>query len=529
MRDDPQRSTTARRRWTWFIAMAVLAWCATTAQAQQPTHGGTLTIGYHIQLAAGLDVMSTTNVRDDIAQMVFEPLMTFDENFEAAPILATAWATSTDQLTWTFELRQGATFHDGTPFTAADVAASFGRFMEMAQRRGEFSRVAGWRAIDAAAFEITLSTPWAALTEALAMPSGAFVVMPTRVAEAYPTSPIPIEVLADNVGTGPYRLVSVDREREYVFERFEDYVSPPGEPSGFAGARHAYVDRIVILPITDRSTRSAALFAGEVDLTTEHPAEDLARLNATASTQASPALPGLRVYLKLNLFDGPFTDPVLRRAVMAAIDHEMVMAAQGPNELWRVNPTPRFQQPQWMWDPIAFEYYPNDLELARYLVEQSDYDGRVIRFMHNTDWVNPMRTGPVVQELMRDIGLNVELITVDTATFFSLWTQFDQWDIKSSAGGSEVTTSYLDAASRTRNGLRWPGWPPEWDYYLGVVQTEADRDVRKDALRNLYRLSAEMGAEIYLGEVSVVYGARDYVRNVPTWPIPNFWNVWLDR
>ena len=141
---------------------------------------------------------------------------------------------------------------------------------------------------------------------------------------------------------------------------------------------------------------------------------------------------------------------------MAAIDHEMVMAAQGPSELWRVNPTPRFQHPQWMWDPIAFEFYPNDLELARYLVERSDYDGRVIRFMHQTDWVNPMRTGSVGQELMRDIGLNVELITVDTATFLSLWTQFGQWDIKSSAGGSEVTASHLDAASRSRDRQRWP-------------------------------------------------------------------------
>ena len=530
MRDQHRTFTNPGRRWPLVVAVATaLVWLMSMGHAQEPQSGGTLTIGYHIQLADGLDVMATTNVRDDVAQMVFEPLMTFDENFEASPILAASWHTSDDELTWTFYLREGVTFHDGTPMTAADVEASFTRFMNMGQRRGEFARVEAWRAVDENTFEITVETPWAALSESLSMPSAAFVVMPTRVAEAYADSRLPIEAIDDNVGTGPYRLVTVERERRYVFERFEDYVSPPGEPSGFAGARHAYVDQIVLLPITEDATRSAALFAGEVDLSTEHPAEDLQRLISTATTQAQPALPGLRVYLKLNLFDGPFTDPVLRRAVMAAIDHEMVMAAQGPRELWRVNPTPRFQEPQWMWDPIAYEYYPNDLALARFLVEQSDYDGRTIRFMHNTDWENPMRTGPVVQELMRDIGLNVELITVDTATFFSLWTQFDTWDIKSSAGGSEVTTSYLDAASRTRDGQRWPGWPPEWDYYMEVVQTESDRDVRKNALRNLYRLSAEMAAEIYLGEVSVVYGARDHVRNVPSWPIPNYWNVWLDR
>lgn len=513
-----------------FGAIAAAVLLLGTAWAQEEAqYGGTLTVGYHIQLAAGLDEMATTDVRTEIAQMVFQPLITYNEAAEPSPVLAESWQVSDDNLTWTFNLQQGVTFHDGTSMTASDVEASFNRFMSMGGRRGEFARVEDWRAVDDHTFEIVLSTPWPALAEGLGMPSAGFVVLPTRVVDKYGDEWIPIEAMEDNVGTGPYMLVSVDREREYVFERFDNYVSPEGEPSGLAGARHAYVDRIVLLPIPEDATRSAALFAGEVDLTTEHPTEDLDRLNVDPNTQASPALPGLRVYLKLNLFDGPFTDPVLRRALRAALDHEQIMAAQGPAELWRVNPTPRFQEPQWMWDPLPYEYYRNDLELARYLVEQSDYDGRVIRFMHNLDWENPLRTGPVVQEIMRDIGLNVELIQVDTATFFSLWTDFTEWDIKSSAGGSVVTTAYLDAASRTRDGQRWPGWYPEWDYYNDVVQENPDLDARKNAIREMYRISMEMAAEFYLGEVSVLFAGRDYVRNLPSWPKANFWNVWLNQ
>ena len=221
MNDRFRSSHTRDGRWPLVVALAMaLIWFMSMSQAQEPQYGGTLTIGYHIQLADGLDVMATTNVRDDVAQMVFEPLMTFDENFEPSPILAASWHTSDDELTWTFELRQGVTFHDGTPMTAADVEASFTRFMNMGQRRGEFARVEAWRAVDDDTFEITVTEPWVALGESLSMPSAAFVGMPTRVAEAYADARLPIEAIEDNIGTGPYRLASVDRERRYEFERF---------------------------------------------------------------------------------------------------------------------------------------------------------------------------------------------------------------------------------------------------------------------------------------------------------------------
>lgn len=502
-----------------IVLLAVLA----ASYAQTPRHGGTLTVAYSTDPVT-MDTMVNISPPREVRSLVFEPLVDFDASFTPRPTLAASWETSADGLTWTFYLREDVVFHDGAPMTSADVVASFERLKRVGQRATEFRVVQSAEAVDDYTVNFNLSEPWAAFTESLSMPGGGLTVYPAWVVEKWGDNTL----TSDFIGTGPYRVVEIITGERYVFERFEDYVSPPGEPSHLAGARHAYADRIVVLPIPDPSTRVAALMTGEIDLATSIPGDDLARMNADPNVNTFVSMPGYRLYMKLNTVQGPFTDPLLRYAVRAAIDSEAVMATQGPADLWRVNNTPRFQEGMWMWHDNVAPYFQNDMELARYLVQASDYDGETIRFMASPGRAHEYRTFIIVEEALRDIGLNIEVVTVDSATFNQRRADNGAWEAKVAGGTPTSPVSYLNSSAVDRRGARWPWVTAEWDYYFAETQRNPDLEARSDALWHLYRLHTEGAGELWFGDVFWFNAARANVHGVPTdggdmlW-LPNVW------
>ena len=524
-------STRPRNRMQAVLcAVATMALAVTAlAQAQEePRVGGTLTVGFHASLEV-MDVMGVTATRDEIWQMVFEPLVTMNAGLEPVGVLAESWSVDEDGLVWTFRLREGVTFHDGEPLTAADVAASYERLMLVGARRGEFVRITNLEVIDDHTIEFHTAEPWGALPETFSMPSGAFVVYPQWVVEALGDELMSITEVDLMIGTGPYQVEEIVPAERLVFTRFEDYTQPHGEASGWAGPRGQYLDEIVVLPITDEATRSLALFAGEVDIADQLPPEDVVRLEADPGTVAAYREPGRRTYLKMNDKHGPFTDHLLRQAVQIAIDLEEAMFTQGPEESWRVNPFVRYQEGQWMWDgEVMAPYYQADLERGRELVAQSTYDGELIRYLTRPDLPDQYRPTSVVLELLQDLGLNAELMVVDGATFTDVRRDLTAWEIKSAGGGSVVPLSYLDASGIDRNGEPWNWVGDDWFEQLEIIASELDEDIRREAVLELNRISAEAAGEVWLGDLFSVVGVRDNVRNIPDWHYMRLFDVWLE-
>ncbi len=512
-----------------FSIILMLSLVATMAFAQEGRSGGTLTIGYHNSLQTA-DVMGSTATRDEIWQLVYEPLITMDENLEPAPILAESWEVAEDGLSWTIRLRQGVKFHDGTDMTADDVVASFDRLQRVGARRSEFSRIERIEKIDEHTVVFHTNGPWGALPETFSMPSGSFVVHPASVVEALGDELITVTDFELMIGTGPYRIVELIPGERYRFVRFEDYSQPSGEASGWAGPRANYADEIVVIPITDDATRALALFAGEVDVADQLPPEDLIRLEADPNTIGLIQQPGRRVYLKMNSQEGPFTDPLLREAVRTAINLEDAMFAQGPEGSWRVNPFVRFQEGQWMWDTSVMEdYYPNDLERARELVAASSYNGETIRYLTRQDIPDFFRPTPVILELLQDIGLNAELLVVDGATFAQIRRDMGAWDIKGAGGGSVVPLSYLDASGVDRNNDPWAWVDERWTEQLEIIANDLNDETRRNAVLEINRLSAEAAGEIWLGDLFAVKGHLTDVMNVGSWHYMRAFDIWLDR
>lgn len=492
------------------------------ARGSRETEPDTLVVAYP-QDVATFDIMGSTAPPNEIRHMVFEPLFAPNAELIPQPHLAHTAELSDDGLTWTLHLRDDVVFHDGTPMTSADVVASWGRYRQMGSRAWEFARVDEVVAVGDYAVEFRLNGPFGSMLESLAATSGVFAVYPQWVIEEIGTDDL-VE-LEHIVGTGPYMVDQIVPEERYVMRRYDGYTQPGGEPSFLAGNRYAPMELIDIRVIPDDATRVAALEAGDVDLIQTVPLDDAQRVEGNPNTYIKVTSPGYRVYYKFNASQGPFTDPLLREAVRTAVDAEELMLAIGDPDYWRVNHAMRYQEEQWMWSDVAFDAYTADMNRARRLVDQSSYNGELIRFLASPGRALEFRTVVPMEQILRDLGLNVEIQSVDSATFSSVRAQLDQWEIKHAGGGSMVGLVYLNSSAQDRTGEFWPDVSDEWFDALDVVVEEADQSAREGAVQRLHELHAEAIHEMWIGDVFELAGARNNVQNVPPWFKLVLWNI----
>jgi peptide/nickel transport system substrate-binding protein len=235
-----------------------------------------------------------------IARQVFDTLVTYRVgSTDVDPALATRWAVSRDGLTWSFTLRNGVTFHDGAPLTAAEVASSFTRQLKhdpaapptawAALLRGVPGVIKEVRAADRSTVNIVLVQPYAALLTVLAHPAMSVARLGTA------------EGVARLVGSGAYRIVDATPGRMAI-----EAVS-----GHWSGAPRT--ERIVFLDVNNDDHAEAEFAARALDIW--FPPGPPRRVDGALST------PGLRVgYLAFQTEKEPFSRKKLRQAVAAALD-----------------------------------------------------------------------------------------------------------------------------------------------------------------------------------------------------------------
>jgi peptide/nickel transport system substrate-binding protein len=288
--------------WTCVLMLASLAWPAeSAAQGRKELRVGIA--GVPAVLDPGSALEGATPL---IARQVFDTLVSYREgSTEIDPALATRWAVARDGLVWTFTLREGVSFHDGSPLTAREVAASFQRQLApdtaamawgalLLGRPGVVKEV---RALDVRTVQFTLLQPYAPLLTVLAHPGLAV----TRAS----TGP---DGTTRFVGSGPYRIVDAAAGRIAV-EAVAGY---------WGGAPR--MERIVFLEVATDENAEAELDARALDIW--FPAGPPRRMAGSLST------PGLRVgYLAFQTEKEPFSRKKIRHAVAAALDPGLIGVA----------------------------------------------------------------------------------------------------------------------------------------------------------------------------------------------------------
>ena len=229
-------------------------------------------------------IWTTAYIVRDHGYMVYDTLLAMDAELKVKPQMAESWKVSDDKLTYTFVLRDGLKFHDGAPVTAEDCVASIKRWGArdaMGQKLMQFTRELA--VVDAKTFTLTLKEPFGMVLEALGKPcSSVPFIMPKRIAETPPDKQV-----SEFIGSGPF-VFKKEQWRpgeKVVYEKFADYKPRPEPPSGLAGGKQVFVDRVEWVVLPDAQTAVNALIAGEIDMMQQPPFDMLPLLESEQGHQ----------------------------------------------------------------------------------------------------------------------------------------------------------------------------------------------------------------------------------------------------
>lgn len=501
-----------------------------------PPQATTITAVMHSDLRILDPIFSGAYITRDHGYMVYDTLLGTDANFKIQPQMAD-WKVSDDKLTYTFTLREGLKWHDGTPVTAEDCVASLKRWSKnetSGQMLMDFT--ASLEATDEKTITLKLKEPYALVLEAIAKPSSVVpFMMPKRLAETPPGQRIP-----EQIGSGPFRFVKAEFQPgvKAVYEKNRDYVPRKEPPSGTAGGKVVKVDRVEWINMPDAETAVNALQAGDVDFVENVPFELVKTLAANKDLKLDVLDKlGFQTLGRMNFLQPPFDNVKVRRAAFLALNQKDVLNALVGD--------PRYYQicgAVFGCDtPLATDVGSeslvkgNGMAEARKLLAESGYDGTPVVIMAPMDTL-AYKAQPIVgAQLLREAGFNVDLQATDWQTLVSRrvsqkppkeggWNMFFSNFIIADVVNPAVNELI---SGRGTKGAWW-GWPKD-----AKVEAMRDAFVRSSSPEEQKKIAADIQREVYdqvlyipLGQWRRVAAWRKSLSGVIEGPAtPVFWNV----
>ena len=369
---------------------------------------------------AALDPMWTTAyVTRNHGFMVYDTLYGLDEHYQPKPQMVEGHTIDADGTLWRLTLREGLTFHDGTPVLARDAVASIRRWA----RRDPFGQALMAATVELSApsdqvIQFKLRRPFPLLPNALGKaPSPMPAIMPERLAQTDALTQV-----TDPTGSGPFRFLPGERVQGslFAYEKFAGYV-PRNEPPSFtAGGKRVFFDRIEWHVVPDAATAAAALQAGEVDWW-EQPTIDLQPMLAKARNLAVAVIDptGVIGTIRFNTTQPPFDDPAIRRALLGAIDQSDFMTAiVGDNPALMHDKVGYFcpQSPMASTAGIEALTGPRDLAKVRDHLKAAGYHGQQTILLGANDFPSINAQAQVAAAVLQSAGMAVDLQAMDWGT-----------------------------------------------------------------------------------------------------------------
>lgn len=513
------------------LAMGFLAFAGAQLPALAQTK--TLKVVAHADLKILDPTFTTAYISRNFGYMVYDTLFAQDANGKPQPQMVEKFSTSKDGKQWSFTLRPGLKFSDGTPVTAADAVAS----MERWGARDSLGRAMGnagaqWKAVDDRTFTLSLNEPFGMVLDALAKPSGfPPVILPERLAKLPATAPM-TEVL----GSGPY-IFKRDEwvpGNKAVFVRNPNYVARSEPPSGLSGSKKSHFDRVEWLYLPDSNSAVAALKRGEVDFIEQLPPDYIAPLHTDGNVKVGNG-GAYQGFLVFNELHPPFNNPKARQAVAMATSQEKFTAAMGYPLDMRVTYCPTFficGSPNET-AAGAEPFRKPDIAKAKALLAESGYKGEKVVLLVPTDVPYLNAEALMAAQTLRSIGINVDMQNSDWASIGARRAKKDApeaggWNMYVTVAGefdvnSPITNAYLSAAC----GTSLPGWP--CDKQLDELRTawikETNPAKRKELLDAFQSRAYEAMPYVNAGQYSAAYAASTSLKGTDKlWAgMPVYW------
>jgi len=384
-------------------------------QTLKPEYGDTFIEASIGDASTLLPVLASDSASSDINGQIYNGLVRYDKNLQVEGELAESWEISPDNLVITFHLRHGVKWHDGTPFTSADVLFNYQLYTDPKTPTAyaeAFKQVKTAEAPDPHTFRVSYGKPYAPALMSWGMP-----IHPKHLLEGQDITRSPLA--RKPVGTGPFKFVEWLSGEKIVLDANPDYFE--GQP---------YIKRVVYRIIPDVSTQFLELQTGSLDFMGLLPLQYDRQTDTPAFRRLFNKYRYLNfgyTYLGYNLKRPMFQDRRVRQALSFAINKQEII--DGVLLGYGAKATGPYKPDTWVYNPDVPRYDYNP-EQARKLLKEAgwadsnqdgilDKDGQPFSFTIVTNQGNDLRakTGEIIQRRFKEIGVDVQLRIIEWATF----------------------------------------------------------------------------------------------------------------
>jgi peptide/nickel transport system substrate-binding protein len=522
-----------------LVAIVLLVWPADPAWAQK--RGGTLVMLVQPEPPTLASYISTSGPIGQVTSKIFEGLLEYDFTLKPIPGLAESWKVSPDGKTITFTLQKGVKFHDGKPFTSADVKFSVLEVLKKNHPRGAstFRELTDVETPNpqTAVFKLAAPAPYLMMAlsgyESPMLPKHLYEGTDVKTSK-YGNAP---------VGTGPFKFVEWQRGQFIRLDRNPDYWRS-GRP---------YLDRIVARFVADSATRTAAIEKGEVQVAgfAAIPWPDvrtLAKLPTIETTTKGYEMSSPIVQLDFNTRKPPFDNLAVRQAVSYAISRKTVI-----ENVWFGWGKPATGPISSNFAPVGFytsevrNYNaPNGIEIANKMLDEAGFKrgagGVRFEIVHDLtpygeEW---QRYGEYVQQVLAEIGIKASLRYEDVATWLKrLYTDYD-FQLSSNwiqgLADPVIGVHRLYHSKQIRPGtvfVNETGWSsPRTDQLMDQATVELDQKKRAALYHEFQKLTVEAAPLVWVHELQFVTVYNKQLKDLIVSPLglyASFDRAYFDR
>ena len=461
--------------------------------------------------------------------LVYDTLFATDTDGQIKPQMVDRTTISDDGLVYTFTLRDGLSWHDGTQVTSEDCIASIKRW-SVRDTLGQqlMGYVQSFSATDAKTFTLTLTKKIGIVLAALGKPGGSVpFMMPKRIAETDPNKQI-----AEFVGSGPFMFKREEWQPGHraVYIKAPMYKPRPEAPSGLAGGKEARLDRIEWHYIPDPQQAINALLAGEVDFI-EGPPIDLHPVLKKSSDIKLTTINtlGAQYQLRPNWRNPPFDNEKVREVLWYALNQDDVLRSvtddpaysKSCKSIWICGTT--FAKDDSLQGRLS-----SDFARARQLLADANYDGTPIVVLHVTDLPVLGNLAPVTKSLLEKAGFKVNMQSMDWQTLLSRVSKYDGWHVFLTSYSAQdlsdplVALSLNAACEKARTG-----WP--CDAQIESLRSQyvlaTDEAEKKRLAHEVERRAIQVTTHVPLGQYYWASASRRNVTGILQTPVTVFWSM----
>jgi peptide/nickel transport system substrate-binding protein len=401
--------------------------------------------------------------------------------------LAESWkAQGTD---WTFKLRKGISFHDGSPLTAKDVAYSYERILKDPKsiQAPNLQDIVNMKVPDDHTITLVTKTPKAALLTLLRNR----LILSHKAAER-----LGDKVDEQAIGTGPYRFTGWERGSHFTMVRNDKYWGKP-----------ANIREVIWRPIKEDAARMAALEAGQADIINNVPPHEVPRLKNHPRIRVE-VVRGMRIiFIALNPTHKPLDNKLVRQAFNYAVDQEALIKHIHEDQAF---PLKGLVGPQMPGYDASIQNYPYDPERAKKLLAEAGFPNGISLDFHSPSGRYPKdrETAQAVVSQMAKAGIKLNLKTPEWAVFEEEYNAGKYGMYMIGRGSVDDLEAFFIRYFRSGRSKRLAYKNPEIDKLFDQQSAEFDPDKREELLRKMVRILHDDCPTIPLYNTGDAYAVR---------------------